>query len=235
MMLIDLRELVWRANLDLVNLGLVTHTFGNASGLDRKSGILAVKPSGVPYKKMRPSDMVLLDLTGKRVEGRLNPSSDTPTHLELYRAFPGVGGVAHTHSEYATMFAQAAREIPCLGTTHADVFHGSVPVTRYLRQSEVAKDYEKNTGRVIVERFRRLNPLEMPGVLVASHGPFTWGETAAQAVENSLLLEKIAKIALGTMNLSPRSVRFPAYLLEKHFSRKHGPGAYYGQKKGEKG
>jgi L-ribulose-5-phosphate 4-epimerase len=233
-MLEDLKELVWKANLDLVNLGLVTHTFGNASGLDRKSGILAVKPSGVPYPKMKPADMVLLDLAGKRVEGKLNPSSDTPTHLELYRAFPGVGGVAHTHSVYATMFAQAAREIPCLGTTHADVFHGAVPVTRYLRQAEVAKDYEKNTGRVIVERFRRLNPLEIPGVLVASHGPFTWGETAALAVENNLLLEKIAKIALGTMNLSPRSVRFPGYLLEKHFLRKHGPGAYYGQKKGDK-
>jgi L-ribulose-5-phosphate 4-epimerase len=233
-MLDDLRELVWKANLDLVSLGLVTHTFGNASGLDRKSGIMAVKPSGVSYQKMRPADMVLLDLTGKRVEGKLNPSSDTPTHLELYRAFPGVGGIAHTHSEYATMFAQAAREIPCLGTTHADVFHGAVPVTRYLRQSEVAKDYERNTGRVIVERFRRLNPLEVPGVLVASHGPFTWGETAFLAVENSLLLEKIAKIALGTMSLSPRSVRFPGYLLEKHFRRKHGPAAYYGQKKGEK-
>lgn len=233
-MLDDLKELVWKANVDLVNLGLVTLTFGNASGLDKKSGVLAVKPSGVSYQKMKPGDMVLLDLEGKRVEGRLNPSSDTPTHLELYRAFPGVGGIAHTHSEYATMFAQAAREIPCLGTTHADIFHGAVPVTRYLRQAEVAKNYEKNTGRVIVERFRRLNPLEMPGVLVASHGPFTWGETAGQAVENSLLLERIAKIALGTAYLSPRSVRFPVYLLEKHFRRKHGPDAYYGQKKGGK-
>jgi len=233
-MLDDLKELVWKANLDLVNLGLVTLTFGNASGLDKKSGVLAVKPSGVSYQKMKPGDMVLLDLDGKRVEGRLNPSSDTPTHLELYRAFPGVGGIAHTHSEYATMFAQAAREIPCLGTTHADVFHGAVPVTRCLRKSEVTKDYEKNTGRVIIERFRRLSPLDLPGVLVASHGPFTWGETAEQAVENSLLLERIAKIALGTSYLSPRSVRFPAYLLEKHFRRKHGPDAYYGQRKGEK-
>jgi L-ribulose-5-phosphate 4-epimerase len=233
-MLSELKEEVWRANLDLVRFGLVTLTFGNASGLDRKKGIMAIKPSGISYEMMKPSDIVLVDLAGKRVEGRLSPSSDTPTHLELYRAFPTIGGIAHAHSEYATMYAQAGREIPCLGTTHADIFNGPVPVTRFLERAEVEKDYELNTGKVIRERFRRIKPLERPGVLVAGHGPFAWGRTPGEAVENCLALEKIAKMALGTLFLYPLRPRFPRYLLDKHFQRKHGPGAYYGQIKGER-
>ncbi len=233
-MLGDLKERVWRANLDLLRFGLVSLTFGNASGLDRRRGIAAIKPSGVSFGEMKPADIVLVDLDGRKVEGRLKPSSDTPSHLEIYRAFAEVGGVAHTHSEYATAFAQAGREIPCLGTTHADIFHGAVPVTRTLRPAEVKHDYERNTGRVIVERFRSIKPLEFPGVLVLSHGPFTWGEDAAEAVETAFLLEMIAKTALLTRLLNPRGVRLPRLLLDKHFQRKHGPGAYYGQKAGGK-
>jgi L-ribulose-5-phosphate 4-epimerase len=232
-MLKDLKEQVWQANLDLVRHGLVTLTWGNASGLDRKKGIVAIKPSGVAYDEVRPADMVLVDLEGEKVEGKLNPSSDTPTHLELYKAFAGIGGVVHAHSEYATMFAQAGREVPCLGTTHADIFYGAVPVTRSLTRAEVMRDYERNTGRVIVERFRSLDPAERPGVLVAGHGPFSWGPTAARAVENGLALEKIAKLAWGTLALSTPPA-FPRRLLDKHFLRKHGPSAYYGQKKGDK-
>jgi L-ribulose-5-phosphate 4-epimerase len=233
-MLSDLKEQVWRANLELVRFGLVTLTFGNASGLDRTKGIVAIKPSGVSYEEMKPADIVLMDLSGKRVEGRLNPSSDTPTHLDLYRAFPTIGGIAHAHSEYATMYAQACREIPCLGTTHADVFNGPVPVTRFLKREEVEKGYELNTGKVIRECFARIKPLERPGVLVAGHGPFAWGRTPREAVENCLSLEKIAKMALGTLLLSPSGPLFPRYILDKHFQRKHGPGAYYGQKRGDK-
>jgi len=233
-MLDELKEAVWRANLDLVRFGLVTLTFGNASGLDRKKGIMAIKPSGISYDKLKPADIVLVDLAGQRVEGRLSPSSDTPTHLELYRAFSEVGGIAHAHSTYATVYAQARREIPCLGTTHADVFHGPVPVTRFLKPEEAARNYELNTGKVIRERFRRLSPLDCPGVLVAGHGPFTWGRTPGEAVENGLSLERIAEMALGTTLLNPSGPRLPRYLLDKHFRRKHGPGAYYGQKKGEK-
>jgi len=233
-MLQDLKEQVWGANLDLVMLELVTLTWGNVSGLDRTKGILAIKPSGISYEEMRPAHIVLVDLEGKKVEGKLNPSSDTPTHLELYKAFREISGVAHTHSEYAAVFAQAAMEIPCLGTTHADVFYGPVPVTRYLTRAEVEKGYEKNTGKVIIERFRSLKPLERPGVLVAGHGAFAWGKSPDESVENSLALEKIAKIALGTLLLRPRPVRFPRYLLEKHHQRKHGPKAYYGQLKREK-
>jgi L-ribulose-5-phosphate 4-epimerase len=233
MMLEALKKQVWKANLDLVGHGLVTLTWGNASGLDRKKGIVAIKPSGLSYDKLKPADMVLVDLEGKKVEGKLNPSSDTPTHLELYKAFIEIGGVVHAHSEYATMFAQAGKEVPCLGTTHADIFYGPVPVTRHLTGPEIDKDYERNTGRVIVERFTALNPIEIPGVLVAGHGPFSWGRTASEAVENGLALEKIAKLAWGTIVLAPQPA-FPSALLEKHFLRKHGPGAYYGQKKGEK-
>jgi L-ribulose-5-phosphate 4-epimerase len=233
-MLSSLKELVWRANLDLVRLHLVSLTFGNASGFDRKRGIVAIKPSGISFEEMKPVDIVLLDLEGKRVEGRLRPSTDTPSHLEIYRAFAGIGGVVHSHSDYATAFAQAGREIPCLGTTHADAFHGAVPVTRAMRPAEVRKDYELNTGRVIVERFRKLNPLEFPGVLVVSHGPFTWGKDAAEAVQTALLLEKIAKMALLTRLLGPPGISFPRSLLDKHFRRKHGPGAYYGQPRGGK-
>ena len=233
-MLSGLKEAVWRANRDLIRLNLVSLTFGNASGFDKERGIIAIKPSGISFEEMKPTDIVLVDLEGKKVEGRLRPSSDTPSHLELYRAFAGIGGVVHTHSDYATAFAQAGREIPCLGTTHADAFHGSVPVTRALRPAEVRKDYELNTGKVIVERFRRLDPLEFPGVLVVSHGPFTWGRDAAEAVQTALLLEKIAKKAFLTRLLGPGNVRFPRSLLDKHFQRKHGPAAYYGQPKGGK-
>ncbi len=233
-MLQDLKERVWKANADLVMFGLVTLTWGNVSGLERKKGIVAIKPSGISYNEMKPSHMVLVDLEGKKVEGALQPSSDTPAHLEIYKAFSDIGAVAHTHSEYATMFAQASMEIPCLGTTHADVFYGPVPVTRFLTRAEIETEYEKNTGRVIAERFLSLNPLERPGVLVAGHGPFTWGETPEEAVEHSLALEKIAKMALGSLLLRPRPGLFPQCLLKKHYQRKHGPRAYYGQKKKEK-
>ncbi|MFZ2054684.1 MAG: L-ribulose-5-phosphate 4-epimerase [Candidatus Aminicenantales bacterium] len=233
-MLSGLKEQVWQANLDLVRFNLVALTFGNASGLDRQRGIVAIKPSGISFEEMKPADIVLVDLEGKRVEGRLRPSSDTPSHLEIYRAFAGIGGIAHTHSEYATAFAQAGREIPCLGTTHADVFHGAVPVTRAMRPAEVRKDYERSTGKVIVERFRKLDPIDVPGVLVVSHGPFTWGKDAAEAVRTGLLLERIAKMALLTRLLKPGGVRFQRSLLDKHFLRKHGPGAYYGQRIGGK-
>jgi len=195
---------------------------------------MAIKPSGIAYEKVKPADIVLLDLDGRRVEGRLIPSSDAPTHLELYRAFAEVGGIVHAHSPFATMYAQARREIPCLGTTHADIFHGPVPVTRFLKPEEVARTYELNTGKVIRERFRKLPPLDFPGVLVAGHGPFAWGRTPGEAVENGLSLERIAEMAFGTMLLNPAGPRLPRYLLDKHFRRKHGPGAYYGQKKGEK-
>jgi len=232
-MLEDLKERVWKANLDLYRHGLAALTWGNASGLDREKGVLAIKPSGVAYDEVKPADMVLVDLDGKTVEGRLRPSSDTPTHLELYKAIAAIGGVVHAHSEYATMFAQAGKEIPCLGTTHADLFYGAVPVTRLLKRSEIVRDYERNTGRVIVERFKTLDPAERPGVLVAGHGPFAWGRTAAGAVENALALEHVAKLAWGTLALGEPPA-FPRCLLDKHFQRKHGPGAYYGQKKGEK-
>lgn len=230
-MLESLKERVWQANLDLVRYGLVILTFGNASGIDRERGIVAIKPSGVSYDDLKPGDIVLVDLDGKTVEGTLNPSSDTPTHVELYKSFADVGGIVHAHSEYATMFAQAAREIPCLGTTHADHFHGPVPVTRFLSRKEVEADYEGNTGRLIADRFSGLVPLEVPAVLVAGHGPFAWGKSAADAARNALVLEKTAKMALGSLILDPRKDRLPDYILNKHYMRKHGPNAYYGQKK----
>ncbi|MGZ5515558.1 MAG: L-ribulose-5-phosphate 4-epimerase AraD [Candidatus Aminicenantales bacterium] len=230
-MLAELKESVWKANLDLAKSGLVILTFGNVSGIDRRRSILAIKPSGVPYDTLKPEDIALVDLEGNLVEGWLNPSSDTPTHIEIYKAFPEVGGVAHAHSTYATMFAQARREIPCFGTTHADQFHGPVPLTRLLVESEVAAGYERNTGRIIVERFAGLDPLEVPAVLVAGHGPFAWGRTAAEAVETALILEQTAKMAFGAMALDPRLAPLDACIREKHFARKHGPGAYYGQKK----
>jgi len=233
-MLRDLKRCVWKANLDLVRHNLVILTFGNASRIDRKKGIVAIKPSGVSYEDMKPEDIVLVDLEGKVIGGKLNPSSDTPSHLELYRAFPAIGGITHVHSEHATMFAQAEREIPCLGTTHADHFNGPVPVTRRLKKSEVENDYEANTGKVIVERFKNLDPLEMPAVLVAGHGPFCWGRSVEEAVANSLILEKVAVMALGAKLLSLRKTALPDYLLKKHFQRKHGPRAYYGQRKGAK-
>jgi len=230
----ELRQRVFRANRDLVDFGLVTLTWGNVSALDRASGLMIIKPSGVDYQSLAPENMVVLDLAGSRVEGELKPSSDTPTHLELYRAFPEISGVAHTHSDYAAMFAQAHRAVPCLGTTHADHFNGEVPLTRVISQREVEADYEGHTGKVIVERFRQLDPLEMPAVLVAGHGAFAWGRTPEEAVINSLALEKTAKMAWGTLILNRDVPPFPEYLLRKHYRRKHGPEAYYGQKTGER-
>jgi L-ribulose-5-phosphate 4-epimerase len=231
-MLEALKKQVWQANLDLVKEGLVVQTWGNVSGLDRAGGKMVIKPSGVPYEGMAWGQMAVVSLaTGRVVEGRLRPSSDTPTHLALYRAFGEIGGIAHTHSPYATMFAQAGRGIPCLGTTHADHFNGEVPVTRAMTRAEVAGGYEENTGSVIVERFRKLNAAEMPAVLVAHHGPFTWGKNAAEALTNSVALELVAQTALGTLQLAGSVGPIPAFLLAKHFCRKHGPNAYYGQKR----
>jgi len=217
--------------MELVRYGLVTRTWGNVSGIDRSKGRVVIKPSGVEYESMTAKDMIVVDLDGNIVDGNLRPSSDTPTHLELYKAFPGIGGIVHTHSEYATMFAQACREIPCLGTTHADHFNGPVPVTRFLTPEEVRTGYEQETGRIIVERFAGLNPADTPAVLVAGHAPFAWGKNAADAVNNSLILERVAQIALGSLQLSPGLAALPSYIQEKHYQRKHGPKAYYGQKK----
>ncbi len=231
-MLEDLKERVWQANLDLVRHGLVVLTFGNVSGLDRAAGLMAIKPSGLSYEGMRSEDIVLVDMEGRVAEGRLRPSSDTPTHLVLYKAFPDIAGISHAHSVSATAFAQARKALPCLGTTQADYFHGPVPVTRMLTKKEVEKDYEANTGKVIVERFRRdLRSQSVPAVLVAGHGPFTWGKTPAEAVEHALILETAAEMALGALRVNPRAPQLPAYLLRKHYERKHGPGATYGQKK----
>jgi len=233
-MLLDLKEKVWKANLDLVKYNLVTYTFGNVSGMDRDQELIVIKPSGVAYEGLMPDDMVVVDLEGNTIDGRLNPSSDTPSHIEIYKAFPEVGGVTHTHSVYATMFAQANREIPCLGTTHADHFYGPVPVTRMITEEEVAENYEKNTGKVVVERFTHGDPMEIPGVLVVSHGVFTWGRSPEDAALNGLILENIAKMAWGTKMLDADREGIPDSLLNKHFRRKHGPDAYYGQnKKGE--
>lgn len=229
-MLKDLKEQVWQANLDLVKFNLVILTFGNVSGFDKRRGLLAIKPSGVSYKDLRPVDILVVDLDGKVVEGKLNPSSDTPTHLALYKAFPEIGGISHAHSVYATTFAQAVTEIPCFGTTHADQFNGPVPVTRFLTRKEVLTDYEGNTGKVIIERFARIKPLEMPAVLVAGHGPFSWGRTPEEAVQNNLVLENVAKMALLTRLANPKIKDLPSYVLNKHYQRKHGPQAYYGQK-----
>lgn len=228
----ELREAVWSANMGLVDAGLVVLTWGNASGVDRAEGVLAIKPSGVDYSKLRPEDIVVLDIeTGVVVEGSGRPSSDTPTHLVLCRAFPGIGGVVHTHSRYATAFAQAEVGIPCLGTTHADNFYGSIPVTRRLTDEEITGEYEANTGSVIVERFRNagLDPMQVPGVLVANHGPFTWGPTPAKALENAVVLDFVAGMALDTFRVFADCRAIPQVLLDKHFLRKHGPGAYYGQ------
>jgi L-ribulose-5-phosphate 4-epimerase len=230
MLLETLRKIVCDANRDLERHGLVLLTWGNVSGFDRDNGLMVIKPSGIPYADLTPENMVVLDLQGAVVEGALKPSSDAPTHLVLYKEFPSIGGVAHTHSTHATEFAQACRPIPCLGTTHADHFRGEVPVTRPLRKPEIEGLYERNTGLNIVERFSRMDPQEMPAVLVASHGPFTWGPTAAAALINSVVLEEVARMAAGTLRLAPAIPPLPGLLLDKHFLRKHGPSAYYGQK-----
>jgi L-ribulose-5-phosphate 4-epimerase len=228
-MLEGLRTEVCAANRELARSGLVTLTWGNASGFDRRQELLVIKPSGVPYDRLEPEDMVVVDLEGHVVEGELKPSSDTPTHLVLYRSFDGIGGIVHTHSRHATMFAQARREIPCFGTTHADHFRGPVPVTPVLTESEVAVDYEANTGRAIAERFAKLDPMAMPAVLVAGHAPFTWGRDVVSAVENSVALEAVAEMALGCRLIEQGSCKLESYLLEKHYHRKHGPAACYGQ------
>ncbi len=232
-MLPDLKETVREANRDLAKHGLAPLTFGNVSGIDRRRGVVAIKPSGVSYENLRSQDIVLVDLEGRVVEGKLNPSSDTLTHLELYKSFHEVGGIAHAHSIYATMFAQARKAIPCFGTTHADAFNGSVPVTRHLTRKEVRENYEGNTGKLIVDRFSSLDPSEIPAVLVAGHGPFSWGDTAQDAVRNLCILEHVAKTALGTLYLNPQQIPLASHILQKHFARKHGPRATYGQKKGD--
>ncbi len=229
-MLEKLKQRVCEANLKLVAEGLVVQTFGNASAIDRLSGSVIIKPSGVSYDNMSPRHMVVVSLqTGKVVEGKLNPSSDTPTHLVLYRAFPKIGGVVHTHSLYATAWAQARREIPALGTTHADYFPGPVPCTRLMTAKEIRSDYEAKTGAVIAERFTDLESLSCPAVLVASHGPFTWGRSVEDAVYYAVIVEHLARLASETLHLDPAAKPMQPALLDKHFQRKHGPGAYYGQ------
>lgn len=230
-MLEELKEKVFKANLDLVKHGLVIFTWGNVSGIDRDKKLVVIKPSGVSYDAMTADDMVVVDLnTGNVVEGSLKPSSDTPTHLALYRAFPEIGGVVHTHSTYATAWAQAGIDLPNIGTTHADYFHDAVPCTRDMTESEVKGDYELETGNVIIERFEGLNPVHTPGVLVKNHGPFAWGTDPADAVHNAVVLEQIAKMASIAYTVNPNLTMNPL-LVEKHFSRKHGPNAYYGQGK----
>lgn len=230
-MLEELKEKVFKANLDLVKHGLVIFTWGNVSGIDRDKNLVVIKPSGVSYDAMTADDMVVVDLnTGNVVEGSLKPSSDTPTHLELYRAFPEIGGVVHTHSTYATAWAQAGIDLPNIGTTHADYFHDAVPCTRDMTESEVKGDYELETGNVIIERFEGLNPVHTPGVLVKNHGPFAWGTDPADAVHNAVVLEQVAKMASIAYTVNPNLTMNPL-LVEKHFSRKHGPNAYYGQGK----
>lgn len=229
-MLKELREEVLKANLELPAKGLVTYTWGNVSGIDRASGIIAIKPSGVEYDVMTADDIVLIDLSGKVVEGKLKPSSDAPTHLALYNAFAEIGGVCHTHSRWATSWAQAGMGIPACGTTHADYFYGEIPCTRDMTGKEIQSAYEKNTGHVIIEAFRGLNPNHIPGVLVKNHAPFTWGKNAGEAVHNSVVLEEIAMMAIQGRILNPQIKPMPQILLDKHFLRKHGANAYYGQK-----
>ncbi|MBI5228662.1 L-ribulose-5-phosphate 4-epimerase [Candidatus Micrarchaeota archaeon] len=227
----ELRIKTLAANKALVEHGLVVFTFGNVSMVDRKEGVIAIKPSGVGYEEMSPGDIVVLDLDGRIAEGSKKPSSDAPTHIELYKNFNEIGAIVHTHSKNATAFAQAKKPIPCLGTTHADYFYGEIPVTREMTKEEVERDYERNTGRVIVELFNEkgINPLQVPACLVAGHGPFAWGRTVDSAVYNAVMLEEIAGMAVETLELNPNA-ELPSFLLDKHFFRKHGKNAYYGQK-----
>lgn len=230
-MLEELKQRVFQANLELVKQGLVIFTWGNVSGIDRERGLVVIKPSGVDYDVMKPADMVVVDLaTGEVVEGELNPSSDTPTHLALYRAFTNIGGVVHTHSTYATAWAQAGRDIPNIGTTHADYFYRDIPCTADMTEAEVKGDYELETGNVIVKRFEGINPDHTPGVLVKNHGPFSWGATPEKAVYNAKVMEQCAKMAFVSYCVNPQTTMNPL-LIEKHYMRKHGPNAYYGQKK----
>ncbi len=230
-MLEELKQAVFEANMELPKRGLVTYTWGNVSGIDRAAGLFVIKPSGVDYETMRPEDMVVMDLEGNRVEGKYKPSSDTPTHLELYKRYEEIGGVVHTHSPEATSWAQAGRSIPLYGTTHADYFYGEIPCARSLTKKEIDEAYEKNTGLVIIETFekRGLNPMYTPGVLCTNHGPFTWGKDAAEAVHNAVVLEEVAKMALKTELINPDVQTAPDCIRDKHFFRKHGENAYYGQ------
>ncbi len=228
-MIEKLKKEVLQANLDLVKYGLVTLTWGNVSGIDRSEGLVVIKPSGVSYDKLTENDMVVVNLNGNVVDGKKKPSSDTPTHIELYKAFSEIGGITHTHSKYATIFAQACKEIPCFGTTHADHFSGKIPLTRFLTKKEVEDGYEKNTGKIIIERFKKLNLLLIPAVLVAGHGPFTFGKDAAESIKNSLVLERVAEMAIGTVQLNKNVKELLKYISNKHYRRKHGPDSYYGQ------
>lgn len=231
MLLKSLREQVLEANLELVRRGLVVYTFGNLSGIERAQGLVAIKPSGVPYEELTPGHIVITDFTGKIVDGNLRPSSDLPTHLELYKHFPNIGGVAHTHSEFATAWAQAEKPIPCFGTTHADYFHGPVPVTERLSASQIKGDYELETGVAICQTFAKLDPDAIPAVLVAGHAPFCWGPTAADAAHNAVILEYVARMACHTLSINAESRPLARELHDKHFLRKHGRNAYYGQVK----
>ena len=228
-MLEQLKQSVCEANLDLVRKGLVLMTWGNASGIDREQGLVVIKPSGVSYDTMKPEHITVVNLDGKVVDGDLNPSVDTPTHLALYRAFPAIGGIVHTHSHYATSWAQACRPIPCLGTTHADYCYGEVPLAEALTVDEVETDYERHIGEAIVPRYAGLDAMAYPGVLAANHGPFAWGADVTAAVDSAFVLEELARMALHTVTLNPGQSPIPQYLLDKHFLRKHGKGAYYGQ------
>ena len=232
-MLEALKQAVYAANMELPRRGLVTYTWGNVSGIDREKGLVVIKPSGVEYDELTPAQLVVLDLDGHIVEGSLNPSSDTKTHLELYKAFPTLGGIVHTHSPYAVGWAQAGLDIPAYGTTHADYFYGPIPCARHLTPEELDEDYEKNMGKVIIETFtqRGIDPKHVPGVICFSHGPFTWGKDPAQAVYHAVVLEEVAKMALFTRQIKPDALPAPQHVLDKHFMRKHGPNAYSGQKK----
>ncbi len=228
-MLDELKRKVYEANMELPKRGLVTYTWGNVSAIDRETGYIVIKPSGLDYETMKSEDMVVMDLEGNKIEGCYNPSSDTPTHLELYKKYPQIGGIVHTHSSWATSFAQAKRSIPCYGTTHADYFYGEIPCARSLTREEIENAYEKNTGLVIIETLGEKNPMEAPGILCSNHGPFTWGKDAKDAVHNAVVLEEVAKMAYRTEQLNPEVKEAPQELQDKHYYRKHGANAYYGQ------
>lgn len=230
LLLPELRKQVWQANMDLQTHKLVTFTWGNVSGIDRKKGLVVIKPSGVAYEDLSPENMVIVDVDGNIVEGDLKPSSDTATHLALYREFSGMGGIVHTHSPYATSWAQAGAAIPAFGTTHADYFHGHIPCARALTDAEIEHEYELNTGKVIIETIGDNNPMAIPGILVREHAPFTWGKDAHDAVHNAVVVEEVAKMAFRTISINPSTLPIPQTLLDKHYLRKHGKDAYYGQK-----
>ena len=229
-MLEELKQKVYEANMELPRRGLITYTWGNVSGIDREKGLFVIKPSGVDYDVLKPSDMVVMDLEGNKVEGEMNPSSDTATHVELYNAFKEIGGIVHTHSPHATAWAQAGRALPCYGTTHADYFFGDIPCTRALSAQEVDEAYELNTGQVIIETLGEANPLHTPGIVVYQHGPFAWGKDAHEAVHNAVVMEEVARMAWIAHGINPQLQPIDSWLMNKHFQRKHGPNAYYGQK-----